>query len=588
MNAMGTINIASHLAVMAESRPDAPAMLEPRGSDRNGKLNYNRFSYHQLNRRSDAIGRGFSDLGIGRGSRVAVCLRPGFDFFAVTFALFKIGAVPVLIDPGIGLQNFGRCLAEAEPMAFVGVPFAHLLRRMFRWARTTIQINVTTGRFGGHSLREIELRCSTGFQPVSTARNREEISVEGSLRIDPLTRAGNPCHEDVQNYGNPMPVDSAPHDPAAILFTSGSTGPPKGVLYTHANFDAQVHALRELYDIQPGEIDLATFPLFGLFGPALGMTTVIPRMDFTRPGHVEPRNIIGPIQQLNITHLFGSPALLARVGSSTAALGLKLPSLRRVISAGAPVPAKVLERFASLLSPGVQIFTPYGATESLPVCSIGSDELLGDARRLTEEGKGVCVGRPAANMKVLVIGITDDAIPIWTGDLPLPANRIGEIVVQGPVVTAEYFNRPTATRLAKIADPAGGFFHRMGDTGYFDEFGRLWFCGRKSQRVQTPAGDLFSIPFEGVFNTHPAVARSALVGVKRGEVVQPVICIERAAGVQISNSRLIDELRELSLKHEHTRVIKHFLFHPRFPLDIRHNAKIGREKLAIWAARKLR
>ena len=406
--------------------------------------------------------------------------------------------------------------------------------------------------------------------------------------MDPPTRAGSPCHEDVRRYRTTLLVDSAPHDPAAILFTSGSTGPPKGVLYTHANFDAQVHALRKLYDIQPGEIDLATFPLFGLFGPALGMTTVIPRMDFTRPGHVEPRNIIGPIQQLNITHLFGSPALLDRVGRSTATPGLKLPSLRRVISAGAPVPAKVLERFASLLSPGVQIFTPYGATESLPVCSIGSDEILGDTRRLTEEGKGVCVGRPATNMKVLVIKTTDDAIPIWTGDLLLPANQIGEIVVQGPVVTAEYFNRPAATRLAKIADPAGGFFHRMGDTGYFDEFGRLWFCGRKSQRVQTPAGDLFSIPFEGVFNTHPAVARSALVGVKRGEVVQPVICIERAAGVQISNLRLIEELHELSLRHEHTRVIKHFLFHPRFPVDIRHNAKIGREKLAIWAARKLR
>ena len=574
-----TINIASHLAVMAGRQPDIPAIMEPGGRDRSGAIKYNCYTYNHLNRRSDEIGRGFNNIGIELGSRVAVCQRPGFDFFSVAFALFKIGAVPVLIDPGIGIRNFGRCLAEAEPMAFVGIPLAHLLRRTFRWARKTLRINITTGHFGGQPLRDVQRmgfapHGGTGFQPVLAAHTQQTTSNQGLHTTSPPTRAGSPYHDEGSN-------------PAAILFTSGSTGPPKGVLYTHANFDAQVRALRDLYNIQPGEIDLATFPLFGLFGPALGMTTVIPQMDFTRPGQVDPRHIIEPIQQLNITNLFGSPALLDRVGSSMAANDLKLPSLRRVISAGAPVPAKVLERFASMLSPGVRIFTPYGATESLPVCSIGSDEILRETRQLTDSGKGICVGRPAGSMRVLVIPITDEPITLWSDDLPLAANQIGEIIVQGPVVTSAYFNRPTATQLAKITDPSGGFFHRMGDVGYLDDVGRLWFCGRKSQRVKTPAGDLFSIPFEAVFNTHPAVARSALVGVNRDGVIEPVICIERAPKSQISTLKLLAELHELSQKHDHTSTIKHFLFHPRFPVDIRHNAKIGREKLTIWAARKL-
>ena len=571
-----TINIASHLAATAERQPDAPAIMEPNGRHRTGAIKYNCFTYNQLNRRTDEIAHGLQKIGITPGSRVAVCLRPGFDFFSIAFALFKIGAIPILIDPGIGIRNFGRCLAEAEPMAFIGIPLAHLLRRTFRWSRKTIRINITTGHFGGHPLHQIqrmgfEPNRGTGFQPVLAVHTQQKTPNE---YLQTTIQSASPCHDEA-SY------------PAAILFTSGSTGPPKGVLYTHANFNAQINALRDLYHIQPGEIDLATFPLFGLFGPALGMTTVIPQMDFTRPGKVDPRHIIEPIQQLNITNLFGSPALLDRVGSSMAAKNTKLPSLRRVISAGAPVPAKVLERFASMLSPGIQIFTPYGATESLPVCSIGSDEILRETRQLTDIGKGVCVGKPAPDIRVLIIPITDEPIHTWSDDLPLPPNQIGEIVVQGPVVSSAYFNRPTANQLAKIIDPNRGLFHRMGDIGSFDDTGRLWFHGRKSQRIKLPTGDLHSIPFEAIFNTHPAVARSALVGVTNGGATVPVICIERIPTSQISNLKLLAELQALSQIHGHTRIIKHFLFHPRFPVDIRHNAKIVREKLALWAARRL-
>jgi acyl-CoA synthetase (AMP-forming)/AMP-acid ligase II len=370
---------------------------------------------------------------------------------------------------------------------------------------------------------------------------------------------------------------------AAILFTSGSTGVPKGAVYTHGIFAAQVDILRRLYGIEPGEIDLQTFPLFGLFAPALGMTTIVPDMDATRPAEVDPRKIIEAIENFGVTNLFGSPALLNRVGRFGVEQKIKLPSLKRVLSAGAPVSAEVMERFAAMLAPGVEISTPYGATEALPVCSIGSAEVLSQTRTLTQQGAGVCVGRPVAEIQLKVIHISDDAIPVWSDDLVLPRGEIGELVVKGPMVTREYYHRPESTALAKIAD-SDALYHRMGDVGYLDEVGRVWFCGRKSHRVVTPQGTLFTIPCEAVFNTHPKVYRTALVGVGP----RPILCIElEKSADQSDREGLRKELLALAASQPHTVNITTFLFHPSFPVDIRHNAKIFREKLAVWAARKL-
>jgi acyl-CoA synthetase (AMP-forming)/AMP-acid ligase II len=287
--------------------------------------------------------------------------------------------------------------------------------------------------------------------------------------------------------------------------------------------------------------------------------------------------------------MFGSPALIDRVGRYGEKNGIALPSLRRVISAGAPVPASALARFTKMLSPDAEIFTPYGATESLPVTSIGSKEILGETAALTDSGKGVCVGRPAGEIRAKIVAITDDPIAEWSADMELPPNRIGEIVVQGPVVTREYFQRPEATRNSKIQEVSTEkFYHRMGDVGYFDETGRLWFCGRKSQRVRRSDGDLFSTPFEAIFNTHPHVVRSALVGITRGGEQEPVICIElNPEGKHGKRSTLLAELRTLAERHPHTQIIRNFLVHPRFPVDIRHNAKINREQLALWAQKKV-
>ena len=471
--------------------------------------------------------------------RVAVMIPPGANLFAVVFALLKMGAAPVLVDPGMGVKNLGQCLAEAEPEAFIGITKAQWARRLLRWGSKTLRISIT----------------------VSSRRNEDS------------------------GADKPFPVESTvAKDLAAILFTSGSTGVPKGVIYTHGIFESQLRLLRKIYQIEPGEVDVPTFPLFALFAPGLGMTSIIPEMDFTRPARVNPERIREAIESHRATSMFGSPALLRRVSQ---AQGFHFPTIRRVITAGAPVSAKTLERFSALISPEARIVTPYGATESLPVCSIDHREILDETRALTDQGKGVCVGRAVPEMKVEIIRITDDPIPEWSDDLLLPQGGIGEITVSGPVVTPGYHQRPRSTELAKIYDPnTGTLRHRMGDLGYLDAQGRVWFCGRKSHRVVTPNQTFFTIPCEAIFNVHPGVERTALVGTPKSGVNQPVLCVELAAGCKRGREALRGELLELGARHSHTRPIKTLLFHPGFPVDVRHNAKIFREKLAVWAAKQ--
>jgi olefin beta-lactone synthetase len=558
------LNIAEHLSAMARRDPYRLAVVVPSGRDRTGRVRYTHFTYRQLEEDSDQIAAGLKAIGIARGARCVLMVRPGLDFFSLVFALFKAGVVPVLIDPGIGLRSLGRCCREAAPEVFIGIPRALWALKILGW--------------GGRSLRQI---IQVGRAPVPLGR-------PGVITLDLVRDRGRDSREQGRGHFG-QATRFSPTEAAAILFTSGSTGPPKGAVYTHAILQSQVALLRTLFAIEPGEIDLCTFPLFALFAPALGMTAIVPDMDPTRPARANPTRLLEAIDDFGVTNLFGSPALLSRLACEGGAAVRKLSTLKRIISAGAPVSARILEQLAPRLVFPAEIHPTYGATESLPVAVIGSREILEETRRLTDIGQGVCVGRPVDGIEARIIQIRDDPIPTWSDDLLLPQGEIGEIVVAGPVVTREYLNRVDATRMAKILDPDRPVLHhRMGDLGYLDERGRLWFCGRKSQRVIVGRETLFTIPCEAIFNSHPQVSRSALVGAaSRGQVV-PVICIEPIGQLtRADRDRLQQELLERASRFAHTSKIRTILFHRSFPVDIRHNAKIFREKLAVWASRRL-
>ncbi|TWT19273.1 AMP-binding protein [Luteimonas marina] len=569
-------NIAAALPRLAAEAPDRIAMRCP---GRDGGYGVS-LTYGELDARSNAIAAGLARRGIVRGTHTVLMVRPTPEFFLLMFALFKAGAVPVLVDPGIDRRALKQCLDEAQPEAFIGIPLAQFARVLLGWAKAA-RVHITTGA------RAI-------LADVTLA----QVERDGAGAGPQLSR-------------------TQPDDVAAILFTSGSTGVPKGVVYRHRHFRAQIDMLREAFGIEAGGVDFPTFPPFALFDPALGLSSIIPDMDPTRPANADPRRLHAAIARFGVDQLFGSPALMRVLADH----GEPLPTLKRVTSAGAPVPPEVVAKMLSLLPEDAGFWTPYGATECLPVAVIEGRELL-RLRERTEQGAGTCVGRPVAPNVVRVIRITDDAIEQWSDGLLVAPGEVGEITVAGPSATDSYFNREAQTRLAKIREvvaptqpsPAGGgglsgpdrrdvrppppagegwgggqpearIVHRMGDLGWFDAEGRLWFCGRKSQRVETADGPLYTEQVEPVFNTHPDVRRTALVGIGARGAQVPVLCIEPRAGIaRGAHARIDTELRAIGARFPHTARIDTFLFHSGFPVDIRHNAKIGREKLARWAA----
>jgi acyl-CoA synthetase (AMP-forming)/AMP-acid ligase II len=244
----------------------------------------------------------------------------------------------------------------------------------------------------------------------------------------------------------------------------------------------------------------------------------------------------------------------------------------------------------NILPAHAQVFTPYGATESLPIVSIEGREVVAQTWQQSRQGKGTCVGRPLPGIEIKIIAISNGPFTGLTKDMLVADGRIGEIIVRGDVVTRAYLNNPEETRLAKIPDN-DTFWHRMGDVGYLDQQQRLWFCGRRAHRVVTEQGTLFSVPCEAIINEHPDVSRSALVGINFGSKeagkIIPAIVIEPKKERQINDQKLLEQVRAKAAQSELTREIKHFLVHKDFPVDIRHNAKIFREKLASWAQKKI-
>lgn len=565
-------NVGLTLSLTAAQTPNqiavaAPRAGQPKRCSTDRPLVYDRITFAELDAASNQIALGVRQIEAGKGTRLALMVPPGIEFVKMVFGLFKAGVTVILIDPGMGRKNMIRCLAEAKPDGIVGIKRAHLARWLFRSKFPNCRKNVVVGRWPGCvSSRSFEQLDPSQFHP-----------------------------DDEADAGTQ-------EDEAAIIFTTGSTGPPKGVLYRHRNFIQQAAQIRDYFQIEPGSTDVSGFPLFALFNTAMGTTTVFPQMDATRPADVYPPNIVDAVGQFNADQSFGSPALWNTVSKWCESHQVKLPGIRRVLSAGAPVPPDVLQRIRSIIADDGDAFTPYGATEALPVACNSATVVLNETAEKTRTGFGTCVGHKFDRIDWRVIEISDQPLTDVAQTKEVPAGTIGELMVRGPAVTDRYVTRTSANADHKVTD-GDTFWHRMGDVGYLDDQNRFWFCGRKNHRVITSNGPMYTIPCEGIINSHPGVYRSALVGVSprgrsssegkgsRDETKTPVVVIEPHSDHWPDNDdarkRFERELEELAAAHEVTRPITRFLFRRALPVDIRHNSKIFREQLGPWAESQL-
>lgn len=543
-------NVADHLRTHAGLRPEKPALIVPDGAG------WTSISYRHLNERADRFARGFEEKGLRRGDRVLFLVKPGLDFYAALFGLFRMGAIPVLMDPGMGIKNLLGCIEQAQPRATLALPIVHAIRLLKGKAFRSADLHITAGTrwlWGGPTLEQCLSDDASPYVP-DQARSAE--------------------------------------DEGFIAFTSGSTGPPKGVSYVQRMFLHQSAMLGEQYGIGPDYTTVECFAAFVIFDLAMGMTVVLPDMDLSKPARADPANVVRAIEEHKARTAFASPIVWINVVRWCKANGKSLPTLEKVLTAGAPIPADLHRRFREILSDGVELFTPYGATECLPVSSIGSAAVLGETWPQTAQGAGTCIGQEFPGVTVEVVPITEQPIPEWSDELRLPDGEVGELTVFAPIVSPEYKDRPDANAVSKVRRD-GRIGHRMGDLGYRGEDGRLWFCGRKSHALwvdpeQVVAdgvradGLVPAVPVESVFNEHDKVLRTALVGVGEKGSQIPVLWVQLESGESWSGA-LAAEIQALADGTRWAGLVQRVLHHESFPVDPRHNSKIKRGELRTEA-----
>ncbi len=497
-------------------------------------------------------------LGLKPRDRVALFVADGPRFVVLVNALFQLGAVPVLIDPGMGIDSVAACVREQKPRGLVGIRKAQVLRLLRREAFSSVKVNVVVdGWFPG--------ALSLSMAPEGDGRREAYQAMHRQTAFEP----------------------------AAVLYTSGSTGAPKGVLYTHGMLMAQATSIRDMFGITRGDVDVCCFLPFALFSVAMGTTAVFPDMDFRVPAQAKPEKILAALRTgagKPATSAFASPALWEPFSHFLVLQNEKLSGLKRILTAGAPVRPQLHERLLQALPDG-DVFTPYGATEALPVAFMSGRAVVEQTAALTRAGRGTCVGTLAPGIAVRIIDITDEAIADMADAVVMAPGAAGEIVVKGPCVTRAYDSAKgdagksasaddkgaRANALSKIKD-GDDVWHRMGDVGFVDDDGRLWFCGRKGHRVVKADGTvLHSVCVEAVVEAGVKGGdhRAALVGVGERGSQKAVVFVEDRG-----KSLLMPSLDELRSWPGCAGVDELKQFAGSFPVDKRHNAKIEREKLA--------
>ncbi|MGB3411015.1 MAG: fatty acid CoA ligase family protein [Microthrixaceae bacterium] len=558
----GIVAIADRVLEIARTDPERVAMIHAHHRPLIGPK-YVSYTYAELSRRAESLAVGLRSIGVREGSLCSFMVPPCFDSLVLGVALWRVGAVTVGIEPhSHGLRRVARCLEKVGPEFFFGTPRAHAGRIAFGWGKATIHTNVVVGGIAAPGMHTME------------------------------SLIGEPVDE-------PQRANVEPADITVIAFTTGSTGDPKPTVLRQRNFSALISMVSSHWGLTDGNdvVDMPTFPMFWIIGLSCGGTVVVPPMDFTMhgPGDADPARLMQTIADCGVRSMFASPALLENLADHAIATSQQIPSLRRIVSGGAEIQGPLFAKVKSVLDPAAEMYSDYGATEALPVAEISGTTVLGSTWSQTEKGAGVCVGLPLPGVQVKIIAIDEGNIATLDDATVLDVGEIGEIIARSPHISEDYFRSENATLENKIPE---GSWHRIGDTGYLDEEGRLWICGRRSHLVHanngtpsddTPSGDgassgetVYPLCVEPVFNAHPQVKRSALVGVSYGGSIVPTICIERVQSDKGKSGPALLEMDLLALadRFDATRLIKRVVFIERLPVDQRHNAKIDRPLLA--------
>ncbi len=552
MSERAAVDLSTSLRTWARLRPDNPAIIEP-AAHSGATTQWQTVTFGEFDALVDRYARGLLRMGVRRGDRVIFLVRPTTESLAVLYALSRMQTVPVAIDPGMGLSELLRCVGETHARVVLGVPALHVLRLIVRRPFRSASIFLTDGR-----------------RRLWNTATLAECRAAGAAAAD-----------------ESPPNDDAPFaesDASFIFFTSGSTGTAKPVAVTNANIWQRLRMVREICGWTEGSKVVACFPSYAPAALVDGGTAILPRMDFSAPGKASPERIVEAIQMHQAQAVLASPVIWMNLVRHCEQSHTTLPTLRQGVTAGAPIPMNLHERLLAVMHPAGTLYTPYGATEALPVTNIDSGTLAATWSE-SRTGRGVCVGTVLPGMRVDVIRISDGPVPAWSDDLRVPDGEIGEIVVGGPTVSAEYIGLPEANARAKIRR-GDEILHRMGDLGRVDIEGRVWFCGRKADRIMSHGRMLLPVTGEQIFNDHAHVFRSAIVHVGPPADRHVVACIEMERGKTLTLG-VARELDALVRGTDWEGVITRFLPHRGLPVDTRHNSKIRRQELAAWASRRV-
>ena len=521
------MNISQILIEQATVRPDEPAIVESAGRGTR------ELTFGQIAERSARAAALLRAAGLNKGDRVLVFQPMSIELYVALLAIFRLGLVATVLDPSAGRRHIEQCCNIARPKAFLGPARAHLLRLLSRGLRRVQRHFVTAGWAPG----------ATRWSSLEHLKPRDSIT----------------------------PCDSS-HE-ALLTFTSGSTGVPKAAVRSHGFLLAQHTVLAESIDLEPGEVDLATLPIFVLANLASGVTSVIPQCDLRRPGFIEPGPVLEQLERHHVTRTVGSPALYERLlqGAHAAARAgsengeARLGQLKKLYTGGAPVFPRLLRELRAAMPKG-RVIVIYGSTEAEPIADLDWDEADPADLAAMYAGSGLLVGRPVSQIDLRIVqnrwGEPLGAMNAREfANLGLPAGRDGEIVVRGPHVLAGYLNgvgdEETKFRVE------GEVWHRTGDAGYLDAAGRLWLLGRAGAVILDANGTIYPFAAECAASQLPWVERSALAA-HNGE---------RLLAVQLKPQAPADaewRVQEALSWAQLDRVVRV----PRIPVDRRHNAKI--------------